>query len=125
MKEFLVQCRETCPTCFGCGTVYSDVWKEYNEFHKELVERTGLSSPVVDDKHAEEQFEWWRDQGFDVTSWADIGRNTPQEEWQCDDCAGTGMYQHEISLVEALQNLGVVPADNTSEEAKDDESDMG
>lgn len=88
-KQYLIVCQEPCQTCNGAGVVANPLWvRLYAE------ERQG--GKEIDEN------EWARANGFDSA------KAMGPEEHQCQDCEGEGKLTSQVSLADALVDLGVM-----------------
>ena len=94
MSSYSVIQRQVCAVCEGTGTVTTAIWDLYWEENPE-----GLATP-------EEVLDWLQEQGWDVSSVADL----PLDIEACIACAGMGEVCEEVPLLQALTDLGLLPA---------------
>ena len=94
MSNYSVIQRQVCTFCEGTGAIAAGIWQLYWEENPE-----GLAT-------SEDDLAWFREQGWDVSRVADL----PTEEEACVECAGTGEVCEEIPLLQALTDLGLLPA---------------
>ncbi|MEW8092255.1 MAG: hypothetical protein AB2784_21830 [Candidatus Thiodiazotropha endolucinida] len=106
---YFVTQRKQCGTCHGKGKLFdpTGLHQAFGEFIRELEERTGLTSPELDNENEGKQFEWWHQHGYEVDSWETFNTNTPPEEVICPDCRGDRIIAQEVRLDVALGHLGV------------------
>lgn len=85
VKRFCV-----CPDCDGLGVVEHPWWTKYWECHDRLLSDDDLRS--------------WFQEECGLYPFDEI----PGEERACPECDGYGRIEDEISLVDALKELGIV-----------------
>lgn len=108
MKEFTVKCTETCQACNGSGLLPEPDWVEFDAFlHSLRKEVDADSGTAFDEQTAERQFEFWREHGYQVSDWNSFATALPPETIECDSCFGEGIIVNDVSLVDALAELGV------------------
>ena len=90
MKNVEILIVEDCPDCNGDGVVSNPFYDEWEKFRSKTYDDKGRF-PTAD-----EHDDWLRSQGF--TDW-------PQEEYECYTCAGSGKWQHTISINELKKLL--------------------
>lgn len=89
MKKYYVICKETCPECHGgyiVDPIYEDLAKEREKWFKEN---------LTPDQMTAKEDAWMDEQGYPPNKW-------PQEEWECDNCEGTGIQESEVELSKVL-----------------------
>jgi len=87
MITYYVEAEQSCPECHGTGVVEHPAWRAYWAAHP-----AGLPT-------AEDDARWFSAQGYGTI---------PPEEWDCDECDGTGVLRQRVTLTEALAALGLV-----------------
>lgn len=94
MSYFVIK-RVTCAECSGRRWIQPAIWQDFWE-RERAQPQDGLSGR-----------EWWQSQGYD---------EPPPEERPCQECEGSGVFEHEVSLADALQDLGLMEKPATAGE---------
>lgn len=93
MEDIRIPITCTCRECDGTGIIYNTDYNEFSKFsdgwlraHPEY-----KNGPYTEEQEKAEN-DWWADRGYPggVSNW-------PPEEWECDNCSGTGREKTEIS----------------------------
>lgn len=96
MKYYKVICEESCPVCSGSGIlvnpIWREIWKDFDAFKKQYPD-----SAIFNDEWLSR---WASEKGY----WSVDELGT--EEKACSSCSGKGRATHEVSLQEALLELG-------------------
>lgn len=110
---FLITEQKCCDACNGAGVVSNQDWIDYCEWSKKRMEQLDIDNINVFDKenHAE-LVEWWAKRGYRVSFVTHTGEwehsGFPPEEITCHECEGAGNLKREVTLAEALIELGFV-----------------
>lgn len=102
-KTFYVTCVTECLDCNGQGYLHNPIWTDYYTWEKTLIERSGITKdPLLYETFRDEIHQWWTDHGYPMDDWSEL----PPEEFQCDSCGGEGKTVDNVSLADALYELG-------------------
>lgn len=106
MKKFLLTCEETCPKCNGAKLIPHPAWAKFDESMRKWLDENPEPLHCSDEpKHFKKWLEAKHHQEY--ISWYALGyeNGPPCKEISCDLCNCTGIYRHEVALLEALKAL--------------------